>query len=77
MVRGKGQKDRPIFVSQDAADWMQLYLDKRTDNLPALFISYSGKAMTNTSGDFRRLTPRSIQRMVAKYSLLVWHHQTC
>ncbi len=70
MVRGKGQKDRPIFVSQDAADWMQLYLDKRTDNLPALFISYSGKAMTNTSGDFRRLTPRSIQRMVAKYSLL-------
>ncbi len=70
MVRGKGQKDRPIFVSQDAADWLKLYLEKRTDNLPALFISYGGKAIANNSGDFRRLTPRSVQRMVAKYSLL-------
>jgi site-specific recombinase XerD len=70
MVRGKGQKDRPIFVSQEAADWLKLYLEKRTDNLPALFISYGGKAVANNSGDFRRLTPRSVQRMVAKYSLL-------
>lgn len=70
MVRGKGQKDRPIFVSQEAADWLKLYLEKRTDNLPALFISYGGKAIANNSGDFRRLTPRSVQRMVAKYSLL-------
>ncbi len=70
MVRGKGQKDRPIFVSQEAADWLKLYLEKRTDNLPALFISYGGKAISNNSGDFRRLTPRSVQRMVAKYSLL-------
>lgn len=70
MVRGKGQKDRPIFVSQQAADWLKLYLEKRTDNLPALFISYGGRAIANTSGNYRRLTPRSIQRMVAHYSLL-------
>src|SRR5579884_2393010 len=31
MVRGKGQKDRPIFISPDAADWIQRYLDKRED----------------------------------------------
>lgn len=70
MVRGKGQKDRPIFVSQDAAQWLKLYLDKRTDNLPALFISYSGKNQANTSGNYRRLTPRSVQRLVARYALL-------
>ena len=70
MVRGKGQKDRPIFVSQEAADWLNKYLDKRTDNLTALFISYGGKAKQSNSGDYRRLTPRSVQRMVANYSLL-------
>jgi site-specific recombinase XerD len=29
MVRGKGQKDRPIFISQEAADWISGYLEKR------------------------------------------------
>lgn len=70
MVRGKGQKDRPIFVSADASEWLKLYLNKRTDNLSPLFISYSGKSESNNSGDYRRLTPRSIQRLVAKYALL-------
>lgn len=70
MVRGKGQKDRPVFVSQEATDWLKLYLEKRTDNLPALFISYSGKHTAGTSGNYRRLTARSVQRMVAHYALL-------
>lgn len=69
-VRGKGQKDRPVFISEDAARWVQLYLDAREDNLPALFISYGGRATANTSGNYRRLTPRSIQRMIARYALL-------
>src|SRR5438105_4608880 len=25
-VRGKGQKDRPVFISQEAADWIERYL---------------------------------------------------
>lgn len=70
MVRGKGQKDRPVFVSQEAANWLQLYLDRRTDNLPPLFISYSGKKTTGNSGDYGRLTARSVQRLVAHYALL-------
>lgn len=69
-VRGKGQKDRPVFISQESADWLQKYLDKREDNLPALFISYSGRAQSNTTGNYRRLTPRSIQRLVSRYALL-------
>lgn len=70
MVRGKGQKDRPVFISQAAADWVEKYLDERQDTLAPLFISYSKNVEANTSGDYRRLTPRSIQRMIAKYARL-------
>ncbi len=70
MVRGKGQKDRPIFISQAAADWVEQYLAMRHDSLVPLFISYSKNVTPDTSGDFRRLTPRSIQRMVAQYARL-------
>jgi site-specific recombinase XerD len=70
MVRGKGQKDRPVFISNEAADWLKKYLAKRPDNLTALFISYSGKNKVNNSGNYRRLTARSIQRMIARYALL-------
>ncbi|MFZ3009451.1 MAG: site-specific tyrosine recombinase/integron integrase [Candidatus Microsaccharimonas sp.] len=70
MVRGKGQKDRPIFISQGAADWVNRYLDARQDTLPPLFLSYSKNIETTNSGDFRRLTARSVQRMVANYARL-------
>lgn len=70
MVRGKGQKDRPIFISPDAAEWIQKYLDKRTDTVRPLFMRYSGRKTVDTSGNFHRLTARSVQRMVAKYALL-------
>jgi site-specific recombinase XerD len=70
MVRGKGQKDRPIFISQAAAGWVDRYLDERQDTLPPLFISYSRNVEATTSGDYRRLTARSIQRMVNTYTRL-------
>lgn len=70
MVRGKGQKDRPVFISQSAADWVDQYLATRHDSLVPLFISYSKNVEPDTSGDFRRLTARSIQRMVSKYARL-------
>lgn len=70
MVRGKGQKDRPVFISQTAADWVERYIDTRQDNLVPLFISYSKNVEANTSGDYRRLSARSIQRMVSRYARL-------
>lgn len=69
-VRGKGQKDRPIFISPEAANSIQLYLDKRPDIASPLFARYSGAKQIDRSGDFQRLTARSIQRMVARYALL-------
>lgn len=70
MVRGKGQKDRPIFISQDAANWVMRYTDKRTDTTRPLFIRYSGNKQVDLTGNYHRLTARSIQRMVARYALL-------
>ena len=69
-VRGKGQKDRPIFISADAADWLQRYLDKRTDTTKPLFIRYGGRKTVDRSGNFHRLTARSVQRLVAHYARL-------
>ncbi|MBR2795723.1 tyrosine-type recombinase/integrase [Candidatus Saccharibacteria bacterium] len=71
MVRGKGSKDRPIFISQSAADRVQDYLDARTDSLPALFLNNSRNLQTaDTSGDYRRMTVRSVERIVEKYARL-------
>lgn len=70
MVRGKGQKDRPVFISDEAAAWIEKYLAMRTDNTKPLFIRYSGTKKVDNSGNFSRLTARSIQRMVARYALL-------
>lgn len=70
MVRGKGQKDRPIFISLEAAEWIQRYLEKREDNAKPLFVRYSGTKKVDLSGNFHRLTVRSVQRLVARYALL-------
>lgn len=79
MVRGKGQKDRPIFISPAAAEWVQAYLDRRDagsggdgrgGNAKPLFVRYSGTKKVDLTGNFHRLTARSVQRMVARYALL-------
>lgn len=70
MVRGKGQKDRPIFISPEAAHWVEEYIRAREDTSPALFARVGGHRQTDTSGNHLRLTARSVQRMVARYALL-------
>jgi site-specific recombinase XerD len=68
MVRGKGQKDRPIFISESAAEHVNDYLHARIDNLPPLFLSYSRNNTISNGGDYRRLTARSIQRIISRYA---------
>ena len=70
MVRGKGQKDRPVFISETAAQYVDAYLGQRIDNLPPLFLNYSRNNVATMSGSFRRLSPRSIERIIAKYAKL-------
>ena len=71
VVRGKGSKDRPIFIDESAASRVKDYLCVRHDSLPALFLNNSKNPGTpSQDGNFRRLTPRSIQRMIEKYARL-------
>jgi site-specific recombinase XerD len=67
-VRGKGQKDRPVFISPAAADAIQHYLDARGDSAKALFVNYSTRR--DNDGQPQRLTPRSVQRIVARAARL-------
>lgn len=71
MVRGKGDKDRPVFISNDAAMHIENYTNTRQDSLKPLFISYRDRTPQHldTTGDFRRLTPRSVQRIIKNYAL--------
>lgn len=71
MVRGKGNKDRPIFISKSAAMRVQDYLDARTDSLSPLFLNNSNNLQeADTSGNYRRITARSVERIVEKYARL-------
>lgn len=70
MVRGKGQKDRPVFVSPEATEYLAAYLKTRTDAAKPLFIRYSGAKAGDNDGESFRLTPRSVQRTVSQYAKL-------
>ncbi len=70
MVRGKGKKDRPVFISEAASLHVNNYLTARQDSLPPLFLSYSKNNVITNTGDYRRLTARSVQRIINRYSHL-------
>ncbi|MDK2898936.1 MAG: integrase/recombinase XerD [Patescibacteria group bacterium] len=70
MVRGKGKKDRPVFISENASMHIENYLKSRNDNISPLFLSYSRNMKASTDGNYRRLSARSIQRIINKYTRL-------
>jgi len=67
-VKGKGNKLRVVFLSDTAAQWIERYLRSRQDHFKPLFIRYSGAVDVHKSGEKMRLTARSIQKIVAKYT---------
>lgn len=72
-VRGKGGKIRVVFLSDDAKTALEIYLKKRADTDPALFIRIpKNNAFGNppAGGEELRLTPRSIQRIIKKYAVM-------
>jgi len=67
-VKGKGNKVRVVFLSDTAVEWITRYLAVRKDNFKPLFIRYSGERSEEKQGEKMRLSPRSIQLIVRKYS---------
>lgn len=65
-IRGKGEKVRVVFLSEEAKSAIKTYLSKRDDMEEAMFVQLS---KNKTSDKDLRLTPRSIQRIVKKYAI--------
>lgn len=65
-VRGKGEKVRVVFLSDDARSAIKQYLDKRGDFEEPLFIQYSHN---KKEGSSYRLTPRSIERIIKQLAI--------
>lgn len=66
-VRGKGDKIRVVFVSEEAKEAVKEYLKQREDIDPALFVR---DLNSPNKEEGLRLTPRSIQRIIKKYSAI-------
>jgi len=70
-IRGKGDKPRLVFLSNQAKYRIKQYLNKRQDVCPALFISHDRASWGRSKEKIQEakgLTPRSIQRLVQKYA---------
>lgn len=76
-VRGKGEKIRVVFLSDDAKKWLKLYLDKRDDMDDSLFVQILGKGGDGSkktgklasNRETLRLTSRSVERIVKHYAI--------
>ncbi len=77
-VRGKGDKLRLIFLSDEAGKALQAYLKKRDDNSKFMFIAHkqvglgnsAEKEMQSFGKDAQGLTARTVQRIIKKYAML-------
>lgn len=67
-IRGKGGKIRMVFFSDETKKIIQEYMSKRPDADEALFIRIPKSGLFSKDSDLR-LTPRSIQRIIKKYSI--------
>jgi site-specific recombinase XerD len=67
-VRGKGNKTRVVFLSENAKHWLNSYMESRTDPYKPLFIRTRGpKGNSELTDEKFRLSPRSVERIVEYY----------
>ena len=70
VVRGKGEKIRVVFISDDAKKAIKKYLDKRSDTIDKLFISLAkenAKEGAKPPKAIGKITPRAVQRLMDFY----------
>jgi site-specific recombinase XerD len=65
-VRGKGMKNRIVFLSEQSKYFLQKYLEIRSDMNPYLFVSHDKRTKKESKDE--PITPRSIQRLVQKHA---------
>jgi site-specific recombinase XerD len=73
-VVGKGRKERIVFISERAREWLDRYFAKRGDDLNAAFVGYRGKGVGDHPSpkvelQATQLTARSVDRIIQRRSL--------
>jgi site-specific recombinase XerD len=71
-IRGKGEKVRVVFISDEAKNALKKYLEKRDDMSDALFVQVDSpiKKRDMKSGEISgALTPRSVERIIKFYAI--------
>lgn len=66
-VIGKGGRSRVVFISKEAAEWVDKYLKSRMDKYKPMFIRDLRPKEIGLADEEVRLTARSVQRLVKKY----------
>ncbi len=67
-VMGKGKKTRVAFLSDDAKKALDTYIKSRKDIEEELFIRLNKLSNIKTTDTSKRLTTRSVQRIVSHYA---------
>lgn len=63
-IRGKGRKERFVYLTDRATKILNLYLAKRDDSAPAMFIPLRG---SNAGKNTRRVSPNYLQAKIKEY----------
>lgn len=71
-IIGKGNKERVVFFTDDALEWIQKYINARTDKNEALFVTTGQKPRRLRNQDLTRYFKR--QRMIAGINKKVTPH---
>ena len=66
-IRGKGEKVRVVFISENARSAVKKYIDSRKDMDDAMFVQIPNKKIKSQKS--LRLTARSVERIVSYYAV--------
>ncbi len=66
-IRGKGEKVRVVFISENARSAVKKYIDSRKDMDGAMFVQIPNKKIKSQKS--LRLTARSVERIVSYYAV--------
>jgi site-specific recombinase XerD len=66
-IRGKGKKQRFVYLTDRAVHYLQEYLNKRKDEYPAMFVPTKGTRKATENPYIVRLSANYIQMKIAEY----------
>jgi site-specific recombinase XerD len=66
-IRGKGNKERFVYLTQRCQNILENYLQSRKDNFPALFIPYRGTRIATKDPYIVRIAVNYLQAKIKEY----------